>query len=342
MNFLLILIIAIILVSVITGFRKGLFGILFGLFAWGFIFAAVIVGSPRMYAWIENNTDLRDRIYVSAQEYVENKLNYNAAGGIDEITGKAGEDSENNSTGDASQDAGAGDGSAAAGAAGDDAEDSDKASTPLIADLINTLVSDVKESKSAAASDFSQSTGNGTSDSAFPPSLTRSIRGAAQEAVDAFNAKGGDAPSAGGGSDVASADGAAAAASDAAEAAQGNVISAVAAAVAKKVTDYAMACLSRVFTIALAAIIVIVVALIIRIIELDRGIRTNSHFLGGVFGLVAGFMISWIILFAISCVGTTSGGQVLAGNINNSAFLTWMYNNNPIGNILIALIKGNL
>ncbi len=310
MNLLLVLIIAIILVAAIIGVRKGLLGILYGFFAWGFILFAVLFGSPRVQVWLDTQTAVHQKIYESADNYVVTKLTQTSSGSLSDLTQD--EEDENNvkSGADAASDA-------AGLTAGNKEQQSDSAATPFIADLINKLVSDVRSSKSQAASGISESTGSGTADSAFPPALTRSIRGTAQEAVDNFGSQ----------------------AADAAEAAKGTVIDAVADAVATKVADYALACLARVLTIVLAAIIVLLVGLIIHIIQQNRGIRHGSHFLGLFFGILQGMLISWIILFAISCIGTTPAGQSLAADINSSAFLTWMYNNNVVADIIIQLIK---
>lgn len=305
MNFLLILIIAIILVAAIMGVRKGLFGILFGLFAWGFVLLAVIFGSPRMQVWLEANTDVYQKIYASADSYVVTKLTTTSSRPLSELT----QDEKDEKTGP----------DVASDAAGipSGARDEDDASTPFIADLINKLVSDVTNSKNAAASAASESTGAGTADSALPPALTRSLRGTAQEAVDSYGS----------------------AAADAVETAKGTVIDAVADAVAKRIADYALVCLARVAVLALAGIVVLLVALIIRIVEMNKGIRTQSHVLGFFFGVLQGLLISWVLLFFLSCIGTTAAGQTLAADINSSAFLTWLYNNNVVADLILQLVK---
>lgn len=307
MNFLLILIIAIILAAAILGLRKGLFGILFGLFSWGFVLLAVLFGSPRMQVWLETNTEVRQKIYDSADGYVVTKLTTTSTGSLTDLTQD--ENEKNNKTGaDAASDAA---GTAGGTAAGDDA------ATPFIADLINKLVSDVNNSKSAAASAASDSTGGGTTDSALPPALTRSIRGTAQEAVDNYGN----------------------AAADAAETAKGTVVDAVADVVAAKIADYALVCLARIAVVALAGIVVLLAALILRIIEMNKGIRTQSHILGLFFGVLQGLLISWVILFFVSCIGTTGAGRTLAADINASTFLTRLYNNNVVADIILQLVK---
>lgn len=150
-----ILVLAIIILCAFNGFRKGLFGIVFGLISWAVIILSVVFLSPVMQDYLENKTGLPDRIYESAKGYIEQKLTRTGSGSLDSMV------AEN--------------------------EKKDTASMSFMADIISRLVSDVGSQKNSATKDISDSAGSASYDSTLPPAMNRAIRGTAQEAIEDYN-----------------------------------------------------------------------------------------------------------------------------------------------------------
>ncbi len=272
---LLILVFAIIFLCAFNGFRKGLFGIVFGLISWAVIILSVIFLSPVMRDYLQNKTGVGDRIYESSKGYIEQKLTRTGSGSLDSMV-------ENN-------------------------EKKDSSSTSFVADIITRLVSDVDSNKSSATKDISDSTGSASYDSTLPPSLNRAIRGTAQEAIENYNI------------------------SSAVNGVKETVVSYVAESVASKIRDYALSGLSKIFTFLIAALICFIIRIIFKVIMMDRGFAIRQHILGVLFGFLEGFLLVWILMYLISCIGTTELGRSLLSTIDGNAILSWFYNNNPLG-----------
>lgn len=271
---LLILVLAIIFLCAFNGFRKGLFGIVFGLISWAVIILSVIFLSPVMQNYLENRTEVGKKIYESAKGYIEQKLTHTGSGTLDSMVAK------------------------------DEKKDTDSMS--FIADIISRLVSDVDKNKNPATEDISDSSGSASYDSTLPPAMNRSIRGTAQEAIEDYNIN------------------------SAVSEAKGTVVSFVAESVASKIRDYALSGLSKILTFLIAAIACFIVRIIFKVIMMDKGFAIRQHILGVLFGLLEGFLLVWILMYLISCIGTTAFGRSLAETIDGSVILSWFYNNNPL------------
>lgn len=74
MNILLIVVIAILLLCTIRGYRKGLFGIIFGIICWIFMAFMLIFGTPKMYTALYNNSSIYDGVYSRVEKLVSDKV----------------------------------------------------------------------------------------------------------------------------------------------------------------------------------------------------------------------------------------------------------------------------
>jgi len=74
MSILLLIVIAILLFCTIRGYKKGLFGIIFGIISWVFITVCLIYGTPKMNETLRANASFYDKVYSSVEKYVSAKV----------------------------------------------------------------------------------------------------------------------------------------------------------------------------------------------------------------------------------------------------------------------------
>lgn len=153
-------------------------------------------------------------------------------------------------------------------------------------------------------------TSSGTLDFMLPPAMDRAIRGTAQEAIEKYNF------------------------SASVEEAKGTLVSFVAEPVASKIRDYAIFGLSKVLTFLIAALACFAARIIFKVVMFNRGFAIKQHILGALFGLIEGFLLVWILMYLISCIGTTEFGRSLSSAIDQNVILSWFYNNNPLAGLM--------
>ena len=109
-------------------------------------------------------------------------------------------------------------------------------------------------------------------------------------------------------------------------------------------SDYIAAYLSNIILKALAFLILfVVIAVVLRVLLaiLDAltklpVLRQANKFLGFIFGLIQGLIIVWIVFVFITFISTSGLGQTALGQISDSEFLSFLYNNN----YLIKVVSG--
>ena len=61
--------------------------------------------------------------------------------------------------------------------------------------------------------------------------------------------------------------------------------------------------------------------------------------LGAVLGLLEGFLVLWLLCLLVTAGAGSSSGQVLLGLINESEFLSFVYNNNYLMRVATDVLK---
>lgn len=74
MSLLFILCIIILLFCTVRGYRKGLFGIVFGIISWIFIAVCLIYGTPKMNNILMENSRIYDKVYSGVENYVSKRV----------------------------------------------------------------------------------------------------------------------------------------------------------------------------------------------------------------------------------------------------------------------------
>lgn len=74
MSILLIICLAILIFCTIRGYKKGLFGIVFGIISWIFIAVCLIYGTPKMNENLRANSRVYNKVYSSVEKYVSAKV----------------------------------------------------------------------------------------------------------------------------------------------------------------------------------------------------------------------------------------------------------------------------
>lgn len=254
LNFLLILVIIILIFSTIRGYKKGLFGIIFGVLAWIFMGVFVFYGTPKMLVLLENNASFKDQIETKVEAIVAKKIDDMSIDSILKQAENMGLDTENNTTDDLAESYG------------------------IPENILKGLSQDKDDEN---ISDY----------------IKESVKEKANSAEDEIKSE-------------------------------------VVKAITEKVTAYVIKGLAFFFTVLIAAIIIFIVSIIIKIIENIKGVKTVSHGLGLVFGLLEGFLLVFIILYIISCLSLFTGTESALKDINSNDFLSYLYNHNPIFKLL--------
>ena len=71
MNPLLFVIIVISILAIVRGWRRGLFGIVYGIFSWAFMLAFVSMANPLLYQYMLNNEEIYDKVYDFVYPYAD-------------------------------------------------------------------------------------------------------------------------------------------------------------------------------------------------------------------------------------------------------------------------------
>lgn len=95
-------------------------------------------------------------------------------------------------------------------------------------------------------------------------------------------------------------------------------------------TDFIVKGVAMLITFLLAEIIVAFLGILIRGLGKAPVIRQVNGFLGLIAGAAEGFLVVWILMFAVSCLQGTSAGQALLADIYQNEFLIFLYEHNLI------------
>lgn len=90
----------------------------------------------------------------------------------------------------------------------------------------------------------------------------------------------------------------------------------------------------------------IIISIIFRIIMFIADIISKlpiingvNRFVGTILGVVQGILIIWVLCIALTAFSGTTYGQKIFEMVNDSLFLTFIYNNNLLINIVTSLFK---
>lgn len=116
------------------------------------------------------------------------------------------------------------------------------------------------------------------------------------------------------------------------------------------VTDFASYTANSLTIILMNAIayigLFIIISIIFRVIMFVADIISKlpiingiNRFVGTILGVVQGILILWVLCIALTAFSGTAYGQKIFEMVNDSTFLTFIYNNNLLINIVTSLFK---
>lgn len=97
-----------------------------------------------------------------------------------------------------------------------------------------------------------------------------------------------------------------------------------------KIADFMMQGIAVFIAFVIAQIIVLIVGYFVKGARKAPGLGQVNGLLGLVAGAAEGFLVVWIIMYAAACISTTTLGQGLLAGINQSKFLTYLYDHNLV------------
>lgn len=97
-----------------------------------------------------------------------------------------------------------------------------------------------------------------------------------------------------------------------------------------KIADFMMQGIAVFIAFVIAQIIVLIVGYFVKGARKAPGLGQVNGFLGLVAGPAEGFLVVWIIMYAAACISTTTLGQGLLAGIDQSKFLTYLYDHNLV------------
>lgn len=107
--------------------------------------------------------------------------------------------------------------------------------------------------------------------------------------------------------------------------------------VRERITDTIISAIAYLFTLAVVSVVVMVAGLLLNIVSKLPVIRKLNKFLGTVAGFVEGYVVISVYYMAVTALGVTEFGSSMLQMLSESPFLTWLYANNPIINIIMKL-----
>lgn len=117
---------------------------------------------------------------------------------------------------------------------------------------------------------------------------------------------------------------------------------------AKNIGEYVSEYVSNVLIKVIAFCIIFIAALIIiKILVYTMNLISSkmplvnglNRLLGGLLGLIEGFIILWLLCLVVTAGAGSEWGQKLTELINNSTFLSFIYNNNYLMRVLTEVLK---
>lgn len=95
-----------------------------------------------------------------------------------------------------------------------------------------------------------------------------------------------------------------------------------------QIADFMMQGIATIVSLIIAQIIVLVVGFFVKGARRAPGIGHINGLLGLVAGVAEGFLVIWIIMYVAACVSTTTFGQGVILGVEQSTFLTYLYQHN--------------
>ena len=95
-----------------------------------------------------------------------------------------------------------------------------------------------------------------------------------------------------------------------------------------QIADFMMQGIATIVSLIIAQIIVLVVGFFVKGARRAPGIGHINGLLGLVAGAAEGFLVIWIIMYVAACVSTTTFGQGVILGVEQSTFLTYLYQHN--------------
>lgn len=95
-----------------------------------------------------------------------------------------------------------------------------------------------------------------------------------------------------------------------------------------QIADFMMQGIATIVSLLIAQIIVLVVGFFVKGARQAPGIGHINGLLGLVAGAAEGFLVIWIIMYVAACVSTTTFGQGVILGVEQSTFLTYLYQHN--------------
>lgn len=104
-----------------------------------------------------------------------------------------------------------------------------------------------------------------------------------------------------------------------------------------RITDTIISAIAYLFTLAVVSVVVMVAGLLLNIVSRLPVIRKLNKFLGTIAGFFEGYVVVSVYYMAVTALGVTEFGSSMLQMLSESRFLTWLYANNPIIDIIMKL-----
>ncbi len=108
----------------------------------------------------------------------------------------------------------------------------------------------------------------------------------------------------------------------------------IVASVTKGVADFIMRGIGILCAAVLGCILLIILRMLLKFIGKLPVIRGVNRFFGLFAGVIEGFFVVWVLMYIGALLVTTTLGQAMLNDIEESAFLTFLYDNNLIVTLL--------
>ena len=106
-----------------------------------------------------------------------------------------------------------------------------------------------------------------------------------------------------------------------------------------EITDLIVKAIAYLFTFAVVGVIVLIAGILLDIVAKLPGIRTANAVLGAVVGFVQGYLAVTVLYIAAMAFAATELGTSVISQVAESEILTWVYDHNPIVDILFGMLK---
>lgn len=106
-----------------------------------------------------------------------------------------------------------------------------------------------------------------------------------------------------------------------------------------RMTELIVSAMGYIFTFMVVTVIVLVAGLLLDIAAKLPGIKQANTVLGLIMGFIQGYLIVSVLYVAAVALSTTNLGASVINMVNESAPLTWFYDNNPVVDLVLGMFK---